>query len=229
MMKKFLNLTALSLSLAFFSSLANAAYPESPDIPTPVDPNQSLDPSICFKDDVIKRTAPSNLSSYGGYAIDVQYIHILPNKDCHIVLNEAAMKQYFKTGNVSTAFESLGQQSVYGNYTVMGVPRNENNILYKADSNHIITNNKAGNPSDILRFEMLGNDLRTDTRNFNVVIRMKTFTGQVNSYGEPLLESFTFNVSDTFKIGVRNYFLFSRNNQLIAVNVYPLKYPLPKR
>lgn len=226
-MKKSFSLSIAAFSLALFSSLATAAYPESPTAPTVN--NKPVDPTICFEDKVVKKVMPSNVSSYGGYAIDVQYVNIVPNKNCHVMINEAAMKQLFSTGNVSTAFSMLGTQTLYGNYTVMGVPRNENNILYKADSNHIIINRKAGDPSDIIRFEMLGNDPRKDSRNFNIVLRMKTFTGKMDADGKPIVNSFTFNVSETFKVGYRNHFLFSKDNQLIYVNVYPLKYPIPKR
>jgi hypothetical protein len=226
-MKKSLSLSIAALSLALFSGLATAAYPAGTDVPAVN--NKPVDPTVCFEDKVVKKVVPANLSSFGGYAVDVQYVNIVPNNNCHVMLNDAAMTQLFSTGNVSTAFSSLGSQTLYGSYTVMGVPRNENNILYKTESNHIITNKKAGDPSDILRFEMLGNDPRLDTRDFNIVLRMKTFTGKLDTYNKPIVDSFTFNVSETFKVGYRNHFLFSKNNQLIYVNVYPLKYPIPKR
>jgi hypothetical protein len=226
-MKKSLSLSIAALSFALFSGLATAAYPAGPDVPAVS--NKPVDPTVCFEDKVVKKVVPANLSSFGGYAVDVQYVNIVPNNNCHVMINDAAMTQLFSTGNVSTAFSSLGSQTLYGSYTVMGVPRNENNILYKTESNHIITNKKAGDPSDILRFEMLGNDPRLDTRDFNIVLRMKTFTGKLDPYNKPIVDSFTFNVSETFKVGYRNHFLFSKNNQLIYVNVYPLKYPIPKR
>lgn len=226
-MKNSLNLSIAAFSLALFSSLATAAYPEGPDLPVPN--NVSTDPTVCFKDNVVKKVIPVNLSSYGGYAVDVQYVNIVPNQNCHVAIDERAMSQLFTTGNVSSAFSSLGTQTLYGSYTVMGVPRNDSNILYKAESSHLITNRKSGDPADILRFEMLNNDPRKDTRNFNIVIRMKTFTGKMDDDNKPIVNSFTFNVSETFKIGKRNIFLFSKNNQLIYVNVYPLKYPIPRR
>lgn len=226
-MKKSLSLSIAAFSLAFFSGIATAAYPEGPDLRVPA--NVSTDPTVCFKDNVVKKVLPANLSSYGGYAVDVQYVNIAPGANCHVAIDERAMNQLFTTGNVSSAFTSLGTQTVYGSYTVMGVPRNDSNILYKAESSHIILNKKAGDPSDILRFEMLNNDPRKDTRDFNVVIRMKTFTGKMDEDGKPITNSFTFNVSETFKVGNRNIFLFSKNNQLIYVNVYPLKYPIPRR
>lgn len=226
-MKKFLSLSIAALSLALFSGLATAAYPEGPDVP--VSKNISTDPTVCFKDNVVKKVVPANLSSFGGYAVDVQYVNIVPNNNCHVFIDESAMNQLFTTGNVSTAFASLGNQTLYGSYTVMGVPRNKYNVSYNADSSHIIANSKAGDPSDIIRFEMLGNDPRNETRNFNIVLRMKTFTGKLDAYGKPVVTSFTFNVSETFRAGYRNHFLFSKDNQLIYVNVYPLKYPIPKR
>lgn len=226
-MKRSFNLSIAAFSLAMFSSLATAAYPESSN--AHVVNNKPVNPTVCFKDTVVKKEMPVNLSSFGGYAVNIQYVNILPNQNCHVIINDAAMSQLFKTGNISTAFAPLGNQTLYGNYTVMGVPRNENNIIYKTESNHIIANRKAGDPSDIVRFEMVGNDPRRDTRNFNIVLRMKTFTGKFDSSGKPVVESFTFNVTEEFKVGYQNHFLFSKNNQLIYVNVYPLKYPIPKR
>lgn len=226
-MKNSLHLAFATLSFALFSSTASAAYPENPA--TAALNSQPVNPNVCFEDKVVKHSAPSNVSSYGGYAVDIQYINIVPNEKCHVLINDAAMQQLFSMGNLRSAFASLGNQTLYGSYTVMGVPRNDNNILYKDDSKHLITNGKLGDPSHILRFEMLGNDPRKDTRNFNIVIRMKTFTGKLDQYNKPIQESFTFNIAETFKVGLRNHFLFSKNNQLIYVNVYPLKYPIPKR
>lgn len=226
-MKNNVKSSMAALYLLLISGFASAAYPENP---TSAQLNtQPADPSTCFQTDVVKRGSPANLSSFGGFAVDVQYVNIEPNQKCHVLINDAAMKQLFSTGNVSSAFASLGNQTSYGSYTVMGIPKNDRNVVYKIDSNHIITNSKAGDPSDVVRFEMLGNNPNLDTRSFNIVLRMKTITGQVDSSGQPIRDSFTFNISENFKIGYRNYFLFSRGNQLIYVNVYPLKYPLPKR
>lgn len=226
-MKKALTHGIATFSLLLLSSLANAAYPENPATSSQLVAPQ--DPATCFEDKVVKTAVPANLSSYGGFAVDVQYINIEPNQKCHVLINESALKQLFTTGNVSSAFTMLGNQTVYGSYTVMAIPRNDNSILFKQDSPRIQVNQKSGHPSDLVRFEMLGNDIRTDRRNFNIVLRMKTITGQVDSDGKPVVDSFTFNVSDTFIAGYRNYFLFSHGNQLIYVYVYPLKYPMPKR
>lgn len=53
-MKKSFSLSIAAFSLALFSSLATAAYPESPTAPTVN--NKPVDPTICFEDKVVKKS-----------------------------------------------------------------------------------------------------------------------------------------------------------------------------
>jgi len=204
MLKKFI----LCLSLCFTTTQV-MAYGENPEI------------MPCFSDAVISDNAPFN-GTYGGFAADIQYMKITNSAECSALLTHESLQQVFKDKDIRTAFQSLGAQELYGNYTVMGIPPKESNILYKLGSSHIISNLRTGKPSDIIRFEMLQNNTFTNKRAFNIVIRMKPD----NSQGNP--ESSTFNVSGTFITGMRNYFLFTRNDQIIFVHIYPIKYPIPK-
>lgn len=177
----------------------------------------------CFEPTVVKKRNNSNFRSYGAFGIDVQYLKVTKNDKCFVKLSDGDMKQMFIDQDIRKTFQNLGPIEGYGSYTIAGIPPKEPNILYKLESNHIIVNYREGIPSDLVRFEMLRNDVRKPERDFNILLRMKT----PNAAGVP--EYYNFTVSDTFMAGEYNYFLFSQGEYIIFVNVYPVKYPIPKR
>lgn len=186
--------------------------------------DESAELPPCFKTNNLSRVVESNVSSFGGYGVDVQYIRFDRTKGCRLELDSSFFGSLSRSGDLRTLFKDLAPYNTYGSSTIMGVPPRERNILYKRDSNHITRNVRDGFPSEIVKFEMLGNDPRDKLKNFNIVIRMAT--SKDNSQ-KP--ESVVTSVSGKFMEGKRNFFVFTEDDHVVFVNVYPIKYPIPKR
>lgn len=179
----------------------------------------------CFKPQLFNKSVNANLSSFGGYGFDVQYIKINKNISCRVDLTADIFSAISKTGDIRNTFEALGEYNVYGNYTVFGVPPRDRNILYKRDSNHIIKNKRSGYYSEIVKFEMQNNDAREKLKNFNIVIKMDN---EDKKKSEKSNSKQVF-ISGKFVEGKRNFFIKSEDDYIIFVNIYPIKYPIPKR
>jgi hypothetical protein len=183
---------------------------------------QQLPP--CFKNSNFSKVLDSNVSSFGGYGFDVQYIRFDRTQGCRLELDSSFFGSMSRSGDLRTVFKDLAPYNTFGSSTIMGVPPRERNIYYKRDSNHIIRNVRDGFPSEIVKFEMLNNDAREKLKNFNIVIRMAT---SKDNSKKP--ESVVTSASGKFVEGKRNLFVFTEDDYVVFVNIYPIKYPIPKR
>ncbi len=179
----------------------------------------------CFNPQTIQKDSPANLSSFGAYEFDIQYLRINLNNNCLTQFNDDTLNSIIDSGDIRNSFSNLGEYNVYGNYTVRGIPTKKSNIIYKNNSSHIIKNKKSGNFSRLERFEMRENDPRKKERNFSLFIKMNL---EDNKISEPS-KSKIFELNGKIKEGRRNYFIFTDENYIVFVKVYPIKYPVPKR